>query len=434
MNTIPEGFRDNGDFQNTLSGDFKGEQRRKTNFKTREERRAHDAKGLVAMMRKIEMAEDKKFWGVRDFLPIIENIVHVHRDDFSRALLAAICRAEYGARQQTPSPFTNLDGKNNLEKREILKRGFEASLVPWEEAGLFSFRRRFIGSMGCNYHKPDFTDYAPLFDTEDFDMMEGDGIERLDRGYGRLVCSPADVPVESDIPNDLTYVNVLKKALIQAFRGRAGGKEPNTLLIGAEKKVITADEINFEEPVRVDPGLFEGEMVYNPTRFNRCDRHELGGQSEAEMMRSLQGIERKTGCVVRLERDRPVSNCDVGRINIDSGRFHAIMQQGEVFPDRVSAQDIKQALAYYIHCLTTEGWIPDSRHNDIGSGKTIDNSTIVVTGTCIANDTQYGASAPELYWNAYTKSFNLYANPLVAGGQGSLDECIRVGIRKNDVH
>lgn len=431
MNTIPEGFKDELDFRNTLPEGFKGEQKRKTDSKTREEIRAYDAVNLLGKARSARKANrDRGVGTIGEVLQIVGDIVHVHRGDYNRALIAAICRASWGARQQTPSPFANLEGKNDLEKREILKTSFEAGLVPWEEAGLFSLRRKF---MGGNYSKPDFKDYAPLFDAEDFNMMGGDGVERLDRGYGRLVCSPMDVPVMSDDPkNDLTYVKVLEKALMQAFRSTVGGKEPNTLLIGAEKKVISADQIDFDKIVNVDSGFFTGKMEYNPKRFNRCDGHELGGQSEAEMLGALRGLERKTGCVVRLERDRPVSRYDVGRTYMDSGIFHKILQCGEVFPAQVEAQNIKQAMAYYIHCLTTEGWIPDSQHNGIASGKERNNSTILALGTCIENETAYGASAPEFSWNNHIKGFSMHANPLVADGSLNTAECIRVGIRKNN--
>lgn len=311
--------------------------------------------------------------------------------------------------------FDRLEAKLDAKKIEALKVSFEKSLVPWEEAGLFSEERTARG-----YRKPDFaTDYESLFGVDDLNMMEN--APGLDKGYGRAVWAPEDVPVASDDPGALTYLGLVEEAIKKAFYGRAGGKKPNTLLVGPEKKVFTADQIDLKKILWQWERYKQPGIIYNPSKL---DPQNHRGQSEAEMCAALRGTERETGGVFRMERDELIMPKDVQRKEMSGQDWHALIKAENTLPSQVRAQDMKQALAYIIHCLNTQGWIPDYLDYD-GPAK---SRVALALETYIPNESSVGG-VPAFNWNAHAGRF--IANRSGADDQDS-SFGVRVGVRKNN--
>jgi hypothetical protein len=308
-----------------------------------------------------------------------------------------------------------LEGKLDPEKMEQLKNTFLASLVSWEAAGLFSQERESQG-----YQKPDFErDYLPMLGVEDMEMMK-DGPE-LNRGYNRAVWAPMDAPLASKNPEDLSYFKILKEALLKAYEGNAGGKQPNTLLVGPEKRVLTSDQIDLNAILwKWDRYLKKG-VVHNPKQL---DPKNHGGLSEAELLAGLRGTEKKTGGVFRLERDRLIMPKDVGNEEMSALNYHGLNKTEKGIPSHVEFQNIKQDIAHVIHCLNTQGWIPDYYDGD----NVADSHVNLALNTFIPDESKAGAVAAS-YWGVYRRKFRL-------GGDNAADRNpsfgVRVGVRKNN--
>lgn len=311
--------------------------------------------------------------------------------------------------------FNHLEGKIDVVKIEALKNSFERSIKPWADAGLFSQEREAGG-----YRRPDFErDYQPLFGEDDFEMMEA-GAE-LNRGYNRLVWAPEDVLFASEDPGTLSYLKLLEEALLKAYRGTTGGKQANTLLVGPNKRVLTADTINLKEILWQWEGYKQHGIVHNPQQLNP-KKH--GGKSEAEMLASLKGIEKETGGTLRLERDSLIMPKDVGKEVMSARDWHATIKDGKTFPPQVRAQDSKQALAYIMHCLNTQGWIPDFYDDNDPA-----NSRVALAPeTYIPNESSAGA-VPAFDWRVVSGQFG--AGGYLADGQRS-GVGVRPGVRKNN--
>ncbi|MBI4235043.1 hypothetical protein HY604_01960 [Candidatus Peregrinibacteria bacterium] len=310
--------------------------------------------------------------------------------------------------------FDRLEGKVDATKLELIRQSFETSVAIWEEAGLFSEARTKRG-----YRKPNFEeDYRALFGMEDTDMMAaGKG---LDRGYGRAVWAPEDVPVASKDPKTLTYLKLAKGTLLEAYHGTAGGKAPNTLLVGPNKKVLTADQIDLSKILWQWERYKKSGIVYNPREL---DPRTHGGQTEEEMLAALQGTEKTTGGVLRMERDQLIMPKDVGQTQMSDTDWHAAIKEGKL-PKGVRAQDAKQALAYIIHCLKTEGWIPDYYDHETPA-----NSRIALAPeTYIPDESDVGA-VPAFHWP--TRYGRFYAGGYRADRRRS-DYGVRGGVRKNN--
>lgn len=248
--------------------------------------------------------------------------------------------------------FARLEGKLNPERVEQLRAGFERSVAVWEQAGLFTGEREQRG-----YRKPNFEeDYLPLITPEILAMMEeGEG---LNSGYDSPIWIPQDVPLHSVDPEKPSYFKVLEGALRTAYNGTAGGKAPQTLLIGPERRVIDASQVNLEEMLWRWERYLKEEVVCNPRTLDPINH---GGMTEAQVLEGLQGVERQTGGVMRLERTRLVMPRDVGRSEMSAQDWGALLggQENPLPREASSGQDIKEAMAFVIYCLETQGWIPD---------------------------------------------------------------------------
>ncbi|MCK9186701.1 hypothetical protein M0P48_04685 [Candidatus Gracilibacteria bacterium] len=320
--------------------------------------------------------------------------------------------------------FDRLEGKIDAAKLEALKASFESSLAPWKAAGLFSDER-----LARGYRKPDFEkDYKPLITVKDAEMMyetpamakEEDESEELDKGYSRAVWAPEDVPVASEDAETLTYLKLLEEALLKAFHGTAGGKKPNTLLVGPDKKLLIADKIDLEN-ILYQWGRYEQPgIVYNPKEL---DPKNHGGQSEAEMLASLQGTEKETGGVLRLERDDLIMPRDVWKRLMSGKDWHVLIKEGKILPPNVRAQDVKQALAYVINCLNTQGWVPD-----FYDWNSLESSKVVLAPETYIPDGAGDGVVPAFHWSVNNGQF-------AAGGSVADTRCItlgfRGGVRKN---
>lgn len=243
--------------------------------------------------------------------------------------------------------FDRLEGKLDRVLLEKLKADFDKSIEQWAARGIFTPEREAAG-----FTKPVFErDYQPRITPEILAMMEPGAA--LGKGYGTPIWTPEDMPLVSTSTEQVSYASLLNKALLEAFRGTAGGKAPDTLLIGPDKRVLTAEQVDvnnilFEWDRYAKPGV-----VHNPQRLNPVDN---GGVSEAQLLADLKGADQRTGGVLRLERNRPIMQTDVGKKKMSAIDWKGDMQK--LLPGNVSAQDVKQQAAYVLHCLETKGWTP----------------------------------------------------------------------------
>lgn len=244
--------------------------------------------------------------------------------------------------------FDRLEGKLDKEKAARLKEAFDRGVDIWSQAGLFTAEREKSGRV-----KPDFArDYEPHLTPDILDMVEA-GTE-FDRGYGTPVFAPKDVPLHSENAEKLSYFGLLKQALLKAFRGTAGGKQPNTLLVGSEKRVLTANQVDLEAILYRWERYLQAGVVHN---VKKLDVKNHGGVSEEEALAQLTGNEKRTGGVMRLERNQLIMPVDVGEKEMSALDWEAKLPA--VLPENADAQDLKEAIAHAIYCLETEGWMPD---------------------------------------------------------------------------
>ena len=245
--------------------------------------------------------------------------------------------------------FDRLEGKLDAEKVRKLAEDFERGVDVWAQAGLFTPAREEEG-----YAKPDFArDYQPLLTPDDMDMAEAG--EALNKGYSTPVFTPMDVPLHDENAEKLSYFKLLKDALLKAFYGTAGGKQPNTFLIGPERRVLTADQVNLKEILYIWERYLKPCVVVHNTQ--NLDPKNHGGVSENKALAQLSGNEKRTGGVMRLERDQLIMPSDVGEAKMSALRWESKIPW--VLPPNADAQDMKQAIAHTIYCLETQGWIPD---------------------------------------------------------------------------
>lgn len=303
----------------------------------------------------------------------------------------------------------------SAEQKEALKTSFEASIAPWEEAGLFSKSR-----LAQGYRRPDFEkDYLSLFGADDAKRMEAGN--ELGQGYNRVVWAPEDVPLASDDPETLTYLKLLEDALREAYYGTVGGKKAKTLLIGPEKRVLSADQINLKEILWQWERYTKPGIVHNPQKL---DPKKHCGQSDAEMLAALKGTEKKTGGVLRVERDQLIMPRDIGQERMSGQDWQEVMKSKKTLPSQVRAQDARQALAYILHCLKTEGWIPDFYDGN----RPADSRIVLAPETYIPDESSAGA-VPAFYWGMYHLQFH------AAGAFVDADDSyygVRGGVRKNN--
>lgn len=306
--------------------------------------------------------------------------------------------------------FDRLEGKLDAEKIARLKEAFERGVNIWAQAGLFSAKRESIG-----FVKPDFErDYEPHLTQYILDMTEA-GTE-LNRGYGTPVFAPKDVPLYSKSAETLSYFELLKEALIKAFHSTAGGKQPKTLLIGPEKRVLTADQVDLEEILyRWERYLKDG-VVHN---VKELDVKKHGGISEEQALAQLTDNEKKTGGVMRLERNQLIMPADVGEEEMSALDWQAKLPK--VLPGNAEAQDIKEAIAHAIYCLETEGWMPD--YFDWQSPKA---SRVNLALKSFVPDEGSAGAVPALFWNVRKRLS--YVDGYDAGYRYS-DGGVRGGVR-----
>ena len=253
--------------------------------------------------------------------------------------------------------FDRLEGKLDADKVKKLGEDFDRGVDIWAQAGLFTPEREKAG-----YVKPDFgRDYQPLLTQEIMDMTEA-GTD-FNRGYGTPVFAPRDVPLHNEQAEKLSYFKLLKEALLKAFHGTAGGKQPNTLLVGPEKRVFTEEQVDLQNILWNWERYLKAGVVHD---VKKLDPEEHGGVSEEQLLAQLSGVEKRTGGVMRLERNQLVMPSDVGETEMSALDWEAKLP--DVLPPNASAQDIKQAVAHTIYCLETQGWIPD--YYDFNSPKT----------------------------------------------------------------
>lgn len=320
--------------------------------------------------------------------------------------------------------FERLEGNLDPLLLEKLRTEFDANVAIWEEAEIFTPERAARG-----YKKPDFeSDYLPWITKSMIPLME-DG-EGLKQGYNTPIWAPMDVPIFDKGPNKPSYLQMLKDALIEACESTTGGKPAHSLLLGPEKRVLTPEEMNLKCILSTYRRIEEGKAVHDisdlgPTHFKPYPQH--GGCSEADLLQRLAGLEKKTGGVLRLERDRLVRPADLGKWTLQPQDWIDLYKKGEVFPPQVSPQNIKQALAYAIFCLKTRGWIPDHDTNFSKNEDCALSTRVLAPLTYLpAGDNQISTVA-SLGWNTQNK---YYAVSIHGANEGGWDG-IRGGIRIN---
>lgn len=288
----------------------------------------------------------------------------------------------------------------------------------WEQAGLFSPERE-----KADYARPDFSrDYQPLLTQDDLDMAEAG--EGLNRGYGTPVFAPMDVPLHDENADKLSYFKLLKDTLLKAFYGTAGGKQPNTLLIGPEKRVLTAEQVDLDYILWKWERYLKPGVVHNTQSL---DPRNHGGVSEQTLLAGLAGNEKRTGGVMRLERNRLIMPSDVGAQEMSALDWEKKLPS--VLPPNAEVQDIKQAVAHVIYCLGTQGWMPD--YYDYNSPETSRvnlaiRSFVPPSEREIAEGGLKGA-VPALYWYVNDRQFS------VGGRDADIrnsDRGVRAGVRK----
>lgn len=313
--------------------------------------------------------------------------------------------------------FDRLEGKLDAEKVARLREAFDRGVDIWAEAGLFTAARKKAG-----YAKPDFKrDYQQLLTQNDMDMAEA-GTD-LNRGYSTPVFAPMDVPLHSEQAEKLSYFKLLEKALSKAFKGTAGGKEPNTLLIGPEKRVLTADQVDLKAILWKWEGYLKAGVVHD---VKKLDTKGHGGVSEQALLAGLTGNEKRTGGVMRIERYQLIMPSDVGETAMSALDWEPKLP--DVLPTSADAQDIKQAVAYVIYCLGTQGWIPD--YYDYKSPET-SRVNLAIKSFVPPTESEMAQGSkgvvPALYCDVVSRQFR--AVRYDAGNQYS-DVGVRAGVRK----
>lgn len=307
--------------------------------------------------------------------------------------------------------FDRLEGKLDAEKVAKLREAFNRGVDIWAQAGLFTADRKKAG-----YVKPDFKrDYQPLLTQDDIDMAEA-GTD-LNRGYSTPVFAPMDVPLHDENAEKLGYFKLLEQALSKAFKGTAGGKQANTLLIGPEKRVLTADQVNLKEILWKWERYLKAGVVHN---VQKLDPKEHGGVSEEQLLAQLEGNEKRTGGVMRLERDQLIMPSDVGRSTMSALDWEAKLPS--VLPPNADVQDIKQAVAHTIYCLETQGWIPD--YFDYNHPET---SKVALAPKSFVPDEGSAGAVPALGFRVRYGRFRVGGNNV---GSQDYDGGVRGGVRK----
>lgn len=306
--------------------------------------------------------------------------------------------------------FDDREQKLDPERMAHLEETFGTSVAIWERAGLFTETRATAG-----YQKPNFArDYESRIDAETLALMEkGTG---LNQGYHTAVWAPMDVPLYSKNPETLSYLGLLKQALERAFHGTAGGKKPDTLRVGSMKTVLTGKQVNVRDILQIGEIYKYKDVVYEPQELTQDGHH---GKTERELIENLAGAEKKTGGTVRLEREWPVTPGEMDQKRMNAEQWAVLMKEQQKLPDGVSAQNLKQAIAYIIYCLETEGWVPDlysynSQNILITPGTYIPDELSVMPAwirrifTLLRPNEDGIGAVPALFWNSTLKRFTVY--------------------------
>ena len=308
--------------------------------------------------------------------------------------------------------FDRLEEKLDAQKVARLREAFDRGVDIWAQAGLFT-----VGRERTGYVKPNFArDYQPLLTQDDMDREEAG--EGLNKGYKTPVFAPKDVPLHDENAEKLSYFKLLKEALLKAFHGTAGGKQPNTLLIGPEKRVLTANQV-----IELNAILGRWERYLKPGVVHNTqslDPKNHGGVSEQALLAGLTGNEKRTGGVMRIERDQLIMPSDVNAETMSALDWQAKLPS--VLPEGASAQDVKQAIAHTIYCLETQGWIPD--YYDYNSPET---SRINLAIESFVPDEGSNGAVPALSWRVSNRRF--FADRSNADFQRS-NSGVRAGVRK----
>lgn len=326
--------------------------------------------------------------------------------------------------------FDRLDGKLDAEKVAKLKEAFNRGVDIWEQAGLFTPGREEAG-----YLKPDFgRDYQPLLTQEILDMT-GEGGD-LNRGYSAPVFAPMDVPFYDENPNHLSYVKLLKEVLFRALCRTTGEKPRNTLLVGPKKHIVTAQQVKLDEMVSInehflkDGVLFDVKKLSDYSVYQRVNMND--DVSERESLERLLGNEKRTGGVMRFERNRLIMPRDISEEpDMDAMDFEENLPC--LLPN-VDAQDIKQAIAYIIYCLEIYGWIPDCQDCDDQDCQDCDDqadASNLVIKNCVMGATGSGEPAvPVLSWSISDGQFKV---DTYSAKNEYCFEGVRVGVRMKGV-
>lgn len=240
--------------------------------------------------------------------------------------------------------------------------------------------------------------------------------DNFKKGFGTPVFAPMDVPLHSENPQAVSYFSVLQMALLCAFHGTAGGKLPNTILIGPEKRVLSSDQVNINDIVHMWERYARPGVVH---AVQKLDPKEHEGLSEKKMLARLAGVEKKTGGTMRFERNQLIMPSDVGLKSMNALDWAANLPR--VLPPNTDVQDLRQALAHAIYCLEAAGWIPD--YFDYDSPQT--SRVNVVLRSFIPDEGVKGA-VPVSSWGVRHKQFravkHLTEDPRDSAG-------VRAGIR-----
>ena len=338
-----------------------------------------------------------------------------HRYNFQRPSDAEFEKAKFTGgdpvKKAVRALFDRLEGKLDAQKVQRLRESFDRGVDIWAQAGLFTPEREKAG-----YSKPDFErDYQSLLTQDDLDRAEAG--RSLDKGYSTPVFTPMDVPLHSENSEEISYFKLLEETLLKAFKGTAGGKQPNTLLIGPEKRVLNAKQVDLKAILWKWERYLKAGVVHN---VQKLDPKKHGGVSENQALTGLSDNEKRTGGVMRLERDQLIMPTDVGETEMSALDWEAKLP--DVLPPNADAQDMKQAIAYVIYCLETQGWMPD--YYDYESPQT--SSVNLAINSFVPDEGSKGA-VPALYCNVYFGQFIVDRN---FADNSVPDSGVRAGVRK----
>lgn len=324
--------------------------------------------------------------------------------------------------------FDQTENRFDVPEVARLVEVFNKGIDIWARAGLFSKEREAAG-----YVRPDFKrDYLRLFTQEILEMTRPGEKREFNKGYRTPIFTPMDVPLHDHKDAEkLTYFKLLKEVLLRAFYSTVEGKSAETLLLGAKKVVLGKDSVDLNNILYFDDDFVDYIAVEDrkPVDGPRPDVLSFTGTGlfgEREILAKLDGVEKRTGGIMRLERDQLIvpQHLDEKEMNcVDlANKLDSL-----ALPSGVFVQNLKQAIAYTIYNLEALGVVPEYAAYAIpGSSELLPAEA----GINLANDSyivsvgiQNGHS-PGLWWDLRKKQF------FVSGGAGSLSyKSVRLGMR-----